>query len=497
MTSDAGNGREGPPEEAPPARRRRLHPAAVGAEAVDALRGIVVPLVVLVVVGGGLNSAGRVLFYGVAGLVITLARALAQWQTTLWWVDEQQVGLRRGVLSETITTIPLDRIQAIDTARGPIQRLFGVVRLDVQTAGGGRAGEIVLKAVTPADAAELRSHVKGADQAGRASAAAPRPTAVWVLGTRRLLVAAVTSGSLGVVVPVVAGASQLLGDVLDQRQAQRLVPTTWHGVVLLALAVLGAAWLLSMLGTVVAFGGFRVTRDGARLRIVRGIVERREASVPVARVHAVRIVEGPLREPFGLAQVRIETAGYAREQATAQTLLPLVRRRDVPAVLHALMPEVAAPVEELEPLPRRAARRFLVRPLALAVVLAAGAVVAFGAAGLAALALVPLAALLGVARFRAAGWRVDGDRVVLRWRRLARTTAAADARRLQAIQTSATPFQRRGRLATLAISVSSGRRFAVPHLDAATAAELGAQLAATAVAGVTGPAPQRAAGPPR
>ena len=58
-------------------------------------------------------------------------------------------------------------------------------------------------------------------------------------------------------------------------------------------------------------------------------------------MHAVRVVEGLLRQPFGLAQVRVESAGYAAEAATAQTLFPLMRRTEVPGLLREVLPELA------------------------------------------------------------------------------------------------------------------------------------------------------------
>jgi len=476
---------------------RRLHRAAIGAEALDGLRQLALPILIVAVLGGGLSTEAlvRAVALGLAGLVLSVIVAAIQWQTTRWRLDAGSVRLRRGVLSESITAIALERVQAVDTVRGPVQRLFGAVELHVQSAGGGKAGEIVLKAVSPAEAEELREAVRAAS--GEAAAGpdldalleasperpaglvAPPPAApartAWRLRTGPLLVAALTSGSLGVLVPVVAAASQVVDDVLGREDAERLLPSTPAEAALLAGAVLAFAWVLSVLGTIVAFAGFAVAREGGRLRIRRGIVERREASVPVARVHAVRVIESPLREPLGFAQVRVETAGYADEPATAQTLLPLVRRGEVARVLGELLPELELPAEALTRLerpPRRALRRQLAGPVGLALFVAAVAVAVAGTPGAAALVLVLPAAALGVARHRAAGWRLRDDRVVLRSRRFARTTAVADARRLQAVRSSASPVQRRGRLATLRVDVSSGRALRVEDLEQATVDDL-------------------------
>jgi putative membrane protein len=481
-------------------RPRRLHPAAVGAEALSGLRQLALPIIAIALVGsrGGTDA----LMFAFAGLLFAIGMAYVQWQTTRWFLEDDAVRLRRGVFTENVVTIPYDRVQAVDTVRGPVQRLFGVVELHVQSAGGGRQGEIVLKAVTEDEADALREAVRrGAGEATPADPlAAPEAAGIpknvegaapstvlgrsgsWSLGTRRLIVAAVTSGSLGVLLPVVAGASQVLDDLLGIEDAERLLPDTVGEGLLLAAVALGVAWVLSFLGTIVAFAGFSVVRDGERLRIRRGVLERREASVPVARVHALRVIESPLREPFGLAQVRIETAGYAKEAATAQTLLPIVRRREAEAVLRELLPELDAPLDAPEQVPARAARRYLLGPVVTAALVAGVLIAFFGPDALPALALLPVAAVVGWGRYRAAGVALLGDHVVLRGRTrtFARTTATADARRLQAVRSSVTPFQRRGHLATLAVDVSSGRRLAVAHVDAATTDTLVARLSTAA-----------------
>lgn len=49
-----------------------------------------------------------------------------------------------------------------------------------------------------------------------------------------------------------------------------------------------------------------------------------------------------------------------------------------------------------------------------------------------------------------------GDRLVVRWRRLARVTAVASRRRLQSRSVLQSPFQRHLRLATFGTEVASG-----------------------------------------
>ena len=470
---------------------RPLHRAAIGAEAISALRGLLLPLVVIAFVGGG--GVGRIVFYGIVGLVGSVVIASVTWATTRWQISDGAVRLRTGFLSERIVSIPLERVQSIDTLRGPVQRLFGVVELHLQAAGGTAGGEIVLKAVSLDEAEELRAAARGVlpaaaelstdgsdgSSGGPNGSVTEEPVASLSLSRRSLVLAALTSGSLGVLVPVVAGLSQVLDDVIGAERAERLVPRSFGEAAVLAGGVLAAAWVLSFLGTIVAFAGFRATREGDRIRIERGIVERRAASVPVARIHAVRIVESPLREPFGLAQVRIESAGYAQEPATAQTLVPITRRKHAMRDVATLLPELATSIDGLASPPPRALRRYVLPPFALGLLVAAVPLAIFEADALVALALPVLGALLGVARYRTAGWRLDGT-LVVRKRRLMRTTAVADARRLQRVTGAQSVLQRRAALADVEVAVSSGRRLGVEHLDAATVDDLVGRLATSA-----------------
>ena len=74
--------------------------------------------------------------------------------------------------------MPLTRIQAIDLEQGPVQRLFGVNEVHVQTGGGGERGEIVLKALGDEDVRALRGLL-----ADRRLAAPERPAAAPSAGS--------------------------------------------------------------------------------------------------------------------------------------------------------------------------------------------------------------------------------------------------------------------------------------------------------------------------
>jgi putative membrane protein len=453
---------------------RRLHRAGIAVYAVSALREAALPLLALIVVsglGGGLDE--RALLRGLGFMVLGVAASTVlgywRWWTTTWWVTPEAIHHKSGLIGLKETDVPLARIQSLDLEQGPMQRLFGVFAAHVQTGGGGAKGEIVLEAVGRDDVAALRALL--ADRGPAAVAERPQAEAERRLARRRLLVAALTAGQLGVILPALAGFFQLLQSSLDEDEAIRFIPHSVSAAVLAAVGLVVAAWLLSVLGSVVAFAGFTVAREGDRLRIRRGLLARREATVPVERVRAVEVVEGVLRLPFRLTALRMEVIGHAKEPAAAQTLFPLLRRDEVRPFLDELLPELADDLDGLEPPPARAARRYALPPAALGAVVGAAAW-AFTPAGPWALPLAVLLAGHGVLRFRTAGWRLRDGRLTVRSLVLARTTVLGPAAHREWHEIAQNPLQRQARLADVVVTFGKRTSARVRHLELATARRL-------------------------
>ncbi|MDA0181758.1 PH domain-containing protein [Solirubrobacter phytolaccae] len=479
-----------PTPEPPPATApvRRLHPAAIAVYSASAAGNLALPLAVVLgmsVLGNGLDLMDlmRTLGYGVVGLVVAVIIGYVRWSTTRYWISAAGISHHTGLVSQKDTNVPFDRIQALDVQQGVLQRWFGVQRVDVQTGAGGKGGEISLPALLPDAVAELRGL--------KPSAVAEEADGVSRALTRRELVeAAFTAGQLGIVLPVLAVIGQAAGQVAEEegsRNAVQLIPDTAGGWVLIGVALLVLAWVLSTLGAFIAFAGFTVTRGEDRLRIRRGLLQRSEATVPLHRVRAVRVVEGVFRRPFGLCALSIEVTGYAEEASAARTLFPLVRVGEVQEFLDEFLPEMAAvghgerpegavpardrrtrsagAVVALDRPPARAARRYIAPPVLGALVLVVAGWFFVGPWALLALLFAPY----GWARWRAAGWRFEDGRLAVRTLRIARTTVLAPARYRESHTWAQNVFQRRAHLADLEVAFGKRTTARIRHLDAATA----------------------------
>src|SRR6185312_1182708 len=73
---------------------------------------VAVPLVVVIVAGGGTHSWWQ--WAGLVGVVILLARGVTHWATTRYRITEDQVELRSGLLNRKTRAVPRDRIRTVD-----------------------------------------------------------------------------------------------------------------------------------------------------------------------------------------------------------------------------------------------------------------------------------------------------------------------------------------------------------------------------------------------
>ena len=273
-----------------------------------------------------------------------------------------------------------------------------------------------------------RDRAAGADPgsgrgAARGASAAPPPAPTRAARGRaparrgrELAIAALTAGQLGDLLPVAGRRSgRSLQQVVEERAARTRCALLPHSVTAIVAGRAGC-WCsrgcsrCSAPSSRSAASPSRATATGCGS--AAALVARSEATVPVGRVRAVRVVEGVFRRPFGLRALTVEVTGYADEASAARTLFPLVRVRDVRAFLDEFLPELADDPRGADAARRRApraatccCRRCSARVVTVGRLVPRRPVRAARA---------PARRAYGQARWRAAGWRLRDGRLAVR-----------------------------------------------------------------------------------
>ncbi len=107
------------------------------------------------------GTTAIVLFSG-SGLIYSWFR-YRSWDVA---IRDEELLLQRGVLRKKKTFVPYKQIQHIDVEARPLERLFGLSRLVIHTAGSPHSS-LVVPGLTASDASALKGSCQGGSDDGR------------------------------------------------------------------------------------------------------------------------------------------------------------------------------------------------------------------------------------------------------------------------------------------------------------------------------------------
>lgn len=455
---------------------QRQHPVAAITKALDVIRGNFITILIVLFIGGG--DEDILLTYWILGMIVLLlVWGVASWYRFSFQVAEGELRIEQGVFIRKKLYLTSDRIQVIDISSGVVQRLFGLVAVEIKTAGS-TSKEAKISALTREKAEALKAQLRRVMDENRIESPAKEEATsqkTYTLSPRDLFITATTSGRMGVALSVVGAGFSQIDQVVSDEQMLRFIETNMPRstsaslVVLSILAILVISWIFSFLSTLVAYYDFKVEVRENELLISRGLFERTQLTIPFNRIQAVQIKEELMRQPFGYASLVIESAGYGESQGNSTTLFPLIERKKMYEFLGEVLPEYNFDIDhkDKEP-PRRSLRRYLFRTTrwSLPVILIVWAI--FPVDGVYAWLLLVPAWLLGYQQFRDAGIRSEDHTIVMSARILSKTTAIIKKYRMQATVLKQNPFQSRMQLRDFTVHVASGnqgRSFTIRDFD--------------------------------
>ena len=405
-------------------------------------------------------------------------------------ITDDSLVIIRGILFRKRRVIPLSRIENVDVRAGLVHQIVGVVVARIETAGG-EASEATLNVVSRAEGDRLRQLLvtqvdatpalsaiqEASTERGPATETfVPGPAEVFErrLSLLDLAIAGMTSNRAGVLVGVLLGSDYAFQFMPTDWVLARFLPTelrqpqaaveslyqAWQhdlGAFLTGLAVLSilfglAGWGLSVLASVIRFFDFTLTRRGGELRVIYGLLTRREKGFRRARVQNVQVEESIIRRWFNLAALRVQTAGYgpgSKEAERMETLTPITRVSEISDYLHEVYPDLAWDDVEWRPSHPRSRRRLFIRRAAVVVLVSGGLALFLTPNALFLLiGLVP-AWIMASLHYRHLGHARQGSYVLMREGFWNRRSYVVPIRKIQTLHLRQTPFQRRLGLATL------------------------------------------------
>lgn len=449
---------------------QRQHPVAAVTTVLEIVKRNFISLLLLLFVTSG--SESFISLFGILSVVLVLLiGGILSWLRFTYRVVDGELQIEQGVFVRKNIYLSRERIQVIDIKAGVLQRMFGLVEVEVKTAGSS-SKEAKISAITRDKAEHLKQELRRETVDIESGEEIQKSTRVYKVSAKELAIAACTSGSFGIALSIVGTVFSQVDQVLSEEQLIRylemIVPASvsTNMVLYIVIIVILISWLLSFFGTIIKYFGFTLTLSDKELLIRQGLFEQRQITVPFNRIQAIQIKEGLMRQPFGYASLVLESAGYGEDEGNSTTLYPLIQREQVREFLQEVVPEYAQSLIVNAP-PQRALRRYLFRMVlwSLVAIIPAWWLMPYG--WYAVFILMP-ALFLGYAQYHDAGIGTNSRLLSIRSRVLSKTTAIVPKNRIQRVSLNQNPFQKRLNLLSYSVTVASGshgRNFSVRELN--------------------------------
>ncbi len=474
-----------------------IHPVQEGVKFLPALAGVFI-------LGRSRNGGGGA-WWELAALAAVIMLGVLRYFTTRFRIENGQIELRKGLLNKQVIATPADRVRTVDVTAPIFHRLLGLAKVEIGTAGAGKE-RLVLDALTVKEARHLREElIHRRNVAAALSAPAPdavvpgpghgrRPVPASVLGSptpprgpsettlltfdpRWVRFAPLTMTGVLSALAIFGFGNQFLqrylesSDLGGQLNTLRTHPV-WVDVVVGVIALLIAVSVLAVLGYLLQFWAFRLTRhSGGTLHVTRGLLTTRETSIEEKRIRGVEVGEPlGLRLGGGGRLVAITTGLSKKEQERdSGWLVPPAPRTVVAAVAAAVVGDDEALNAPLQPHGTAARRRRSVRAIVPALLLGAAAL---GVAVLLdwptwvwVLAFVPAlcSPLLARDRYAGLGHHLTARHLVVRSGSFVRRRDLLLRSGIIGYNLRQTCFQRRAGVATLSATTAAGKQSYTAH----------------------------------
>lgn len=461
---------------------KRLHPITVLTNFFGELKDLFIPFIFLFFIGsrgGGsafwLKVKGFILLFLLLAIIVS---GVIKWLRFTYRLEDGELRIEYGLFVKKKRYIPFDRIQSLDFTEGVIQRPFGLVKVKIETASGEDAE---LTAIKKADAFMIQETIKTAkrqlkqkaiQETEAADLEVTKETFLLRLSNKDLLLMASTSGGIGVVISAaVAFILQFEDYIPYEKIFNELEGFVRNGVLFIITAIFATvllAWFISILITLLKYNQFTIKVLDQDLIITRGLLEKHQTTIPLHRIQAIKMVENPFRQLVGYVTVYIHSAGGSAldKEEGKITLLPIFKKANIPDVLGHILPEYVFDLS-LQRAPKRAKRRFMMKNMIFSAIVTIILSIFIWPYGLLGAFLFLYSFLIGIARYKAAGWNIQNQQLTLQYRQYLKYTIYFQKNRIQSLEERASWFQKRAHLATISATAKSGFLTAegiVPHL---------------------------------
>ena len=311
---------------------------------------------------------------------LILIRSVIDFFYFRFYIDNEDLVIKRGSLSKKMITIPLKKIQSVHIEQNLLHQVLNVAKLSIDTAGSEKS-EAEIDAISLHKAESFRQFLLQNENIYTRHLHESSPTLeapVISLGITDLLKLGLSANHLQAFFIVFAfGVSMLqnLEEIFGNRviqivqQSSAAIGFSIASVLVLTVFVLIISVLVSMIRIFLKYSNFKCSETEHGFRIQTGLINSRQNLVPFSKIQFISWEANWIRRKIGLYMLEFHQAQNEQAKRKQRIRLPITKKEYVERLLSSYHPAVKSLAHSIHGIHKLyAIRRMIVVGLPLAIV---------------------------------------------------------------------------------------------------------------------------------
>lgn len=260
---------------------KRQHPITI-------LLGIriasLLPLIILVLFKPDEQVEPWYLFYLFLLVVLFIMAIFSaiKWYFKVYWIENNILHIKHGVFVKKESYLNKERVQNISTSSNIIYQMLGLMKLNIEVAGGGNEPEVMLAGIKEDEAKHLISLLHKKETTVKEEIEEEESKTVYQLTAKEVLAAAITSGRFGLVfsglVLLYTKFDFVLPEGFTSKVEAYVMGNGVYKLIVIALILMAISWIISTAGYVLKYANFKIERKGKRFVSFKDYLKRKSLS---------------------------------------------------------------------------------------------------------------------------------------------------------------------------------------------------------------------------
>lgn len=327
----------------------------------EVIKGTIVPFVVAVL--GTANLTSRIWQIAIIAVFVAfmLETAIVRYLMFTYQLLDDEIVVRYGVFVKKVNHVPYDRIQNVTTNQWFFLKPFGLVELEIETAGHSEKPEVELKAVPESlrseiDALRQRSkQIEPDEEVEVDETFQPVPDNTYQINWKDLVKFALTSPAFLTGLLVVLAAYGKVSNSISKEVYQNLANEAYHLGILLIIGLVILVLLIFYVGSVIVlivqYYHFKLTEEDSKFEMERGLLQTKKTSIARPRIQAVLVKQPWLRSFLNIVTVQLVIISNSKKGDSEKDIIvmPVIATNKLAEFMQQFFAEIPLEIPNFRP----------------------------------------------------------------------------------------------------------------------------------------------------